>query len=757
MALAEATAPELHPRRRPRGRRQPRPAARPRARHAGPSCTTRPTRPGSCSGRTSRCSGATRRGARKQAVRQARRDGRPARPPPEHRAVVRAQRAARGRPAARRADAAPATLRVRGVDVPADVEQGRARPLGRRARCTGPTRPAPVDPHSGVLPGLGSAGTDTHFYFGWYHGRMDGLAPRAARGAAPRPVRHRVRRAGRARARPTSWTRSAGPTSTGTDLFEHHACQKLFFDRTSRPTLFDSFDAWRDATQRYQAALIQLQIEDLRRLKYAPDRRLLPVLLRRRASRGHVVGARPRRVPKAGYGALRDACRPVLPMLEPRAGLVHVVSEAARRARRRRGRGRRRRPVVGRWTGDVAADGVAYIGRRRRSTRASTRDRSSLDPAHPALGDGDEPRTTTLLESAPDRGGLRPRARFRHDRRRGTRGREERVGDGESLDRGPEPSADDADRARHRTPARRSRGRPAGRGHPLLALLALGGRQEVGDGGHRRSCCSASCSPTWSATSSSTWARSSSTSTASGSATSASPSFPRTVLLWALRIGLIAAFVLHILAAASAHPDEPAGPAGEVPVARATTSPPNFASRTMRWTGVIVALFVIFHLLDLTWGTGEPGLRARRRVQQRDRTASSGVPVAIVYIVANLALGVHIFHGAWSHVPEPRAQQPAVQHRRAGRSRSRSPRSIVVGNVSFPLARRDRGGDRVSEHRRSTRTIPDGPDRREVGQPQVRREAREPGEQAEVRRHRRRHAASPARRPPRSLGELGYK
>ena len=54
------------------------------------------------------------------------------------------------------------------------------------------------------------------------------------------------------------------------DLFEHHACQKRYFDQHVPPALFDSFAAWRDATQHYQAALIQLQIEDLRRLKHDP-------------------------------------------------------------------------------------------------------------------------------------------------------------------------------------------------------------------------------------------------------------------------------------------------------------------------------------------------------------------------------------------------------------------------------------------------------------------------------------------------------
>ena len=62
----------------------------------------------------------------------------------------------------------------------------------------------------------------------------------------------------------------------------------------------------------------------------------------------------------------------------------------------------------------------------------------------------------------------------------------------------------------------------------------------------------------------------------------------------------------------------------------------DFASRTMRWTGVIVLLFVVFHLLDLTWGPANPDFRSgdpyANVVASFER-----VPVSIVYIVANLA------------------------------------------------------------------------------------------------------------------------
>ena len=124
------------------------------------------------------------------------------------------------------------------------------------------------------------------------------------------------------------------------------------------------------------------------------------------------------------------------------------------------------------------------------------------------------------------------------------------------------------------------------------------------------------------------------------------PAFPRTVVLWGMRIGLMAAVGIHIIAAAQltamnrrARPDRYRAPRD---YAAAT-----FASRTMRWTGIIVALFVIFHLMDLTWGTANPHF-VRGDPYNNLFNSFEREPVAVVYIVAMLALGLHLFHGLWS-------------------------------------------------------------------------------------------------------------
>ncbi len=124
------------------------------------------------------------------------------------------------------------------------------------------------------------------------------------------------------------------------------------------------------------------------------------------------------------------------------------------------------------------------------------------------------------------------------------------------------------------------------------------------------------------------------------------PILPRTVALWLLRSVLIVALLLHVHAAYSltmmnrrARTIRYQSPRDYVAA--------NFASRTMRWTGVIVLLFLAWHLADFTWGWVNPGF-VRGDVYRNVDASLSRVPVAALYIVANIALGIHLFHGAWS-------------------------------------------------------------------------------------------------------------
>jgi succinate dehydrogenase / fumarate reductase cytochrome b subunit len=160
------------------------------------------------------------------------------------------------------------------------------------------------------------------------------------------------------------------------------------------------------------------------------------------------------------------------------------------------------------------------------------------------------------------------------------------------------------------------------------------------------------------------------------------PVFPRTWVLWSMRTVLIGAFFVHILAAYQltlmnrrARPTRYQSPR-EYAAA-------NFASRTMRWTGVIVLLFLVFHLLDQTWGPGNSHF-VRGDPYHNMIESFRRVPVAIAYIVAMLALGFHIFHGAWSMFQSVGINNPRFnQWKRIFATGFAA--VIVVGEISMPL------------------------------------------------------------------------
>lgn len=161
------------------------------------------------------------------------------------------------------------------------------------------------------------------------------------------------------------------------------------------------------------------------------------------------------------------------------------------------------------------------------------------------------------------------------------------------------------------------------------------------------------------------------------------PLVPRTVTLWLMRFGLIAAILLHLHAAYSLtvmnHRARPADYAGGRDYVAA-----NFASRTMRWSGIIVLAFIAWHLLDLTGGQANPNFV--RGDPYNNLVASFERPaVAAFYVVANVLLGIHLFHGVWSMFQSLGANNPRFNAWRLRLAQGIAA-VIVIGNVSFPLA-----------------------------------------------------------------------
>jgi succinate dehydrogenase / fumarate reductase cytochrome b subunit len=164
------------------------------------------------------------------------------------------------------------------------------------------------------------------------------------------------------------------------------------------------------------------------------------------------------------------------------------------------------------------------------------------------------------------------------------------------------------------------------------------------------------------------------------------PLLPHSVLLWIIRVGLILAFVVHMHAAYSLTMMNRRARVSRYESKRDYLAA-NFASRTMRWTGIIVILFVLFHLADLTWGTGviaTDGWKHGLVYANIDASLSRPI-VAVIYIAANLALGVHLFHGAWSFFQSLGWNNPRFNALRKRFAYAISA-VVVIGNISFPLA-----------------------------------------------------------------------
>ena len=232
-----------------------------------------------------------------------------------------------------------------------------------------------VVPHSGVLPHLPLLdGTDSHFYFGWYHGDVRDI-DRLAK-TVPRVVRF-VSEFG-AQAVPDTADfidADAWPDLEWEALARHHGLQKWVFDDRVPPDHFDTFDDWRHATQVYQAELLRHHIELLRKLKYRPAGGFCLFAWNDPAPVVSWSVLDHERRPKLGYHAVRAACEPVIVVADRPPAIVapgdvlhldvHVVNDT-------------RIPIesatvdiVASWSGgerrwrfggDAGADDVAKVG-----------------------------------------------------------------------------------------------------------------------------------------------------------------------------------------------------------------------------------------------------------------------------------------------------------------------------------------------------------------------------------------------------------
>nr|WP_269474475.1 succinate dehydrogenase cytochrome b subunit [Phytohabitans flavus] len=162
------------------------------------------------------------------------------------------------------------------------------------------------------------------------------------------------------------------------------------------------------------------------------------------------------------------------------------------------------------------------------------------------------------------------------------------------------------------------------------------------------------------------------------------PLLPHSGYLWIQRAVLTAALVAHVWAATAlalrARAARPVGYAHRRPVQG------SYAARTMRWGGVIILLFAIYHVLDLTTGHLNPvGDRAHPYGNVVADFAPERWYVTLFYTLAVLAVGFHLRHGLFSAV-RTLGQRTAAGEQRARLVALLASVGLCAGYLSVPFA-----------------------------------------------------------------------
>jgi succinate dehydrogenase / fumarate reductase cytochrome b subunit len=164
-----------------------------------------------------------------------------------------------------------------------------------------------------------------------------------------------------------------------------------------------------------------------------------------------------------------------------------------------------------------------------------------------------------------------------------------------------------------------------------------------------------------------------------------SPALGHELFLWVARLVLLTAAVLHVVAAMQlTRMSYAARPVG---YERKAVVRPAYAARTMRWGGLVITLFVVYHLLHFTFGAvGYASGQYRPLSVYRNVVIGFSVwYVSAFYIGAMVAVGLHLYHGVWSAFQTLGANSVRTDgvYRALAAASSLA---VVLGNVSVPLA-----------------------------------------------------------------------
>jgi len=160
------------------------------------------------------------------------------------------------------------------------------------------------------------------------------------------------------------------------------------------------------------------------------------------------------------------------------------------------------------------------------------------------------------------------------------------------------------------------------------------------------------------------------------------PAVPHQGVLWIMRGGLLAAVGLHIWSAFTLSRTSQAARA--IGYRKVSSQSFSYASRTMRWGGVIILVFIFYHLAHMTTGQAHPDFQHGDAYHNLVAGFQSPL-VAGFYLVAVTMLAFHLYHGIWSMFQTLGANNPRYNYLRrplAGIITA----VTLLGFISVPIA-----------------------------------------------------------------------
>jgi succinate dehydrogenase / fumarate reductase cytochrome b subunit len=160
------------------------------------------------------------------------------------------------------------------------------------------------------------------------------------------------------------------------------------------------------------------------------------------------------------------------------------------------------------------------------------------------------------------------------------------------------------------------------------------------------------------------------------------PAVPHGGLLWIFRIVLLASVAMHMLFAWQTY--RMSRSARGESYEKSNSLEFSYASKTMRWGGLAILVFVVYHVMHLTLGMG--GTPFDPASPFDNLVAGFRVwPVSVFYVLAMVPLGLHLYHGIWSACQTLDINNPRIRDLRRPFSAAVA-LAIVVGNCSIPLS-----------------------------------------------------------------------